>query len=462
MAENKEYVPSSFRDPSGSLFYHEGILYREVRDVYKENYDFLMSSGLYKALTDAGILIPHQEIDAGRFKSDGVYKVIRPEEISFLSYPYEWSFTQLKDAALCTLRIQEMSLEYGMSLKDCSAYNIQFREGRPVFIDTLSFEKYERGTLWVAYRQFCQHFLAPLVLMGMADIRLGRLSRLFIDGIPLNLASRLLPIKARFKFPLLIHIYLHAMSQRHFADKRVKIDKGGMSHRSFLGLIDSLKGAIRRLKWQPEGTEWADYYDESNYSSDSFKHKQELVTRYLDKIKPKSVWDLGANTGLFSRIAADMGIQTISFDIDAACVERNYLDGKKRGETKILPLVLDLTNPSPDIGWESKERPSIFKRGPADTALALALIHHLAISNNVPLDKTARFFSRICKRLIIEFVPKSDSQVRRLLSTREDIFPHYTQQTFETAFKEYFKISDSTNIKGSDRILYLMEGNGRA
>jgi hypothetical protein len=268
----------------------------------------------------------------------------------------------------------------------------------------------------VAYRQFCQHFLAPLSLMAFKDIRLNQLFRAFIDGIPLDLASSLLPFLSKFKLPLFSHIHLHAKSQKHFADKTVNIKKHKMSHISFLGLIDNLESAIKKMKWQPKGTEWAEYYEDTNYSSDAMNHKKEIVTEFLKRIAPSSLWDLGANTGVFSSIAGSLGIQTISFDVDPASVEKNYLECTEREDTKVLPILLDLTNPSSGIGWANRERMSFMERGPADAVLSLALIHHLIISNNVPTAKIAEFFSEISASLIIEFVPKSDSQVERLLS----------------------------------------------
>ena len=453
-------LPSSFRDPSGVLFFRDGFIYRQVNTIYKEDYDHLINSGLYETLTDANaeLLIPHEEVDIEYAISDRAYKIINPELIPFISYPYEWCFSQLQDAALTTLKIQKKSLDFGMSLKDCSAYNIQFRKGKPVFIDTLSFEKYREGQPWVAYRQFCQHFLAPLTLMSYRDIRLNQLFRTYIDGVPLGLASSLLPVRTRFRFSLLSHIHLHAKSQKHFAHKTVNTSSRKMSRLSFLGIIDSLESATRKLKWQAQGTEWADYYENSNYSSEALQHKKQIVAEFLDNINPKNVWDIGANVGIFSRIASDKGIQTISFDIDPAAVEKSYLECVKNGETNILPLLLDLTNPSPGIGWENQERMSWLERGPADTVLALALIHHLAISNNLPLDKIADFFNRICcGSVIVEFVPKSDSQVQRLLSTREDIFPDYTQRVFENEFKKYFTIQRSIKLRDSKRTLYLMQ-----
>ncbi len=451
-------VSASFRDPSGFLFYRDGEIYRQVNAVYGENYAHLMDSGLYEALVKDDFLVPHQEVDVAAPEPDPAFKVVKPQRLSFISYPYEWCFSQLKDAALATLEIQQRAFEFGMSLKDASAYNIQFKGGRPLLIDTLSFEKYCEGEPWVAYRQFCQHFLAPLALMSYRDVRLNQLLRVHIDGMPLDLASSLLPLRTYFVFSLLSHIHLHARAQRRFADKTV--DAGGreMGRLSFRGLVDNLKSAVERLTWEAGGTEWADYYEETNYPPDALQQKKRLVAQFLGQIDPRSVWDLGANVGVFSRIASDRGIHTLSFDVDHAAVERNYLRCVKEEEAHILPLLLDLTNPSPGIGWENEERASLLARGPADTVFALALIHHLAISNNLPLDRLAGFFSTICRSLIIEFVPKDDSQVQRLLATREDIFSHYTQRHFEDAFREYFIIRCAEKLKGTERTLYLMEG----
>ncbi|HTW92623.1 MAG TPA: class I SAM-dependent methyltransferase [bacterium] len=451
-----ESVPSSFRDPDGFLFRRSDTLYRQINNSYLADYKKLMESGLYRDLTEAGLLIPHEETSEPPM-SGGSSLVIQPETIPFISYPYEWSFTQLQDAALTTMSIEKKALEHGMSLKDASAYNIQFLAGRPVLIDTLSFEQYREGEPWVAYRQFCQHFLAPLALMSHADVRLSQLLRVYIDGIPLDLASRLLPSKTHLSLGLATHIHLHAQAQRKYADKQAKPVDRKMSRMAFLGLIDNLESTTKKLTWKPAGTEWADYYDATNYTDSSLEHKAQLVAGYLEKVSPKTVWDLGANTGRFSRIAADRGIPTIAFDIDPAAVELNYLDCRKRGEKNLLPLLSDLTNPSPAIGWQNRERQSLIERGPCDTALALALVHHLAIGNNLPFDRIADFLAGICRTLIIEFVPKSDSQVQRLLATRDDIFPGYTKEVFEQVFSLRFATLASSPVKDSERTIYLME-----
>ena len=454
---DKEKLPGSFRDPSGFLFFQDDSIYRQVNIIYKENYDHLIDSGLYETLVNAGLLISHDEIVTQDGVDGYIYKILKPKLIPFISYPYEWCFSQLKDAALATLEVQKISLEHGMTLKDSSAYNIQFVKGAPVFIDTLSFERYNDGKPWVAYRQFCQHFLAPLAIMSYRDIRLSQLLRVHIDGIPLDLASSLLPLRTRFMFSLASHIHLHAKSQKFFGDRTVDVSAHKMSLQSLLGMINSLEATINKFTWRPQTTLWESYYGATNYSPDAFQHKKMIVTELLNKISPKNVWDLGANIGVFSQIAADNNSRVVSFDNDPSCVERIYLDLVKNGETDILPLFLDFTNPSPSIGWANSERMSIFERGKADTALALALVHHLAISNNLPFNNIAEFLSKVCDSLIIEYIPKDDSQVQRLLASREDIFHNYTQSSFENEFGKYFKTESSVIIKDSARILYLME-----
>lgn len=418
-----------------------------------------MRSGLYETLVSQHMLIPHCEVDVSPEVEATAYKIIQPELIPFISYPYEWCFSQLKAAALTTLRIQKIALQGGMSLKDASAYNIQFRNGKPVLIDTLSFGIYEEGRPWVAYRQFCQHFLAPLALMGATDVRLNRLARDYIDGVPLDLASRLLPKSTWFRFALLLHIHLHAKSQKRFAASRKVPPDRKLSKTGLLGIIDSLETAVAKMNWQPAGTEWGDYYEDTNYSPEALDDKRTIVCRYLDEIGPRTLWDMGANTGLFSRLASERGMQTVALDSDPAAVEKAYrmID---EAHSSLVPLCIDLTNPSPAIGWANRERLSLIERGPVDAVMALALIHHLAISNNLPLQRIALFFSTLCQHLIIEFVPKSDSQVQRLLETRQDIFPKYTQRFFENEFSHYFRIERVDSIADSERVLYLMRTKG--
>ncbi|MBU1318722.1 MAG: SAM-dependent methyltransferase [candidate division Zixibacteria bacterium] len=459
MTISSRIIKSSFRDPSGFVFLDGGTIYRQINKCYREHYEYLMGSGLYDALTEAGLLLNHEEVDKLAGRSELEYKVIRPEQIDFLTYPYEWCFSQLRDAAPTTLAIQNIAFRFGMTLKDASAYNVQFHQGKPIFIDTLSFEIYEEGHTWNAYRQFCQHFLAPLALMSCRDIRLSQLLRNNIDGIPLDLASSLLPIRSRLRFSLLSHIYLHSISQRRYADKRVGTGRR-ISQQAFLGLIDSLESAVRGLSYEPAGTVWSDYYSDTNYSDDTLRQKESAVADFLDAVLPRSVWDIGSNTGRFSRLASSKGIQTLSIDSDPAAVEKNYLECLRIGDTKCLPLLADLTNPSPGIGWRNEERIALINRGTPDCVMALALVHHLVISNNVPPGLIAEFFAGICHSLIIEFVPKADSQVVRLLRSRQDIFEDYSESGFADAFRQYFTISRKAPLSGSERVLFLMESKG--
>ena len=456
-AQAGQALRSSFRDPAGFVLKREGVILRQVNDVYRRNYDRLVGSGLYDALTERGLLIPHTELAASTQYGAAAYKILRPERIPFVSYPYEWCFGQLKDAALATLMIQRTAVEHGMSLKDGSAYNIQFIGCRPVHIDTLSFEIQAEGQPWTGYRQFCQHFLAPLALMSTVDVQHGQLSRVHIDGVPLDLASRTLPVPTWLRPSLLLHVHLHARAQHRFRDRAVDRKRARVDRKGMLGLIDHLRSAVEGLTWNPVDSIWAEYDRHNNYSDEATEHKEALVQRFLGMTNPRMVWDLGSNHGRFGRMAARMGARVACLDADYSAVESNYRAGRSAGDSQVLPLVVDLNNPSPASGWAHEERLALIERGPADTIMALALIHHMAIGNNVPLDRIAEWLSRMGRHLIIEFVPKTDSQVQRLLAHREDVFANYRQDEFERAFATRFRIRHAETIRGSSRVLYLMD-----
>jgi hypothetical protein len=460
---NFTFDSGSFRDPSGVVFYQNHVLYRQINRVYKQHYEVLMNSGLYEKLTANSWLVSHQEAGLAHAISLDIYKIIKPEPVAFVSYPYAWSFSQLKDAALLMLTIQETALQYGMSLKDASAFNIQFHNGKPILIDTLSFEVYQKGKPWVAYKQFCQHFLAPLALMALVDVRLSSLLRPFIDGVPLDLASHLLPWKTYLNPGLTLHIHLHARTQKKYADNAEAIKNTSMTMNlpALFGFLDNLKTTINRLHWKCSATEteWGDYYTFTNYSDKAFAHKRRLVQGWVKMVNPRMVWDLGANTGEFSRIASERGINTIAFDIDPIAVEKNYMMTKSKQETHLLPLFLDLTNPSPALGWAHSERKSLLERGPVDMVFALALIHHLVITNNIPLSRVADFLAKISTYLILEFVPKSDSQVQKLLTSREDVFSHYSLKQCLIEFSPYFTLVEKVKLEDSHRVLLLFKRN---
>lgn len=452
-------IGGSYRDPSGFLFTEDATLYRQVAYSYQPDYERLVDSGLLTELVEGGLLVAHEEVDHPGFAgSEAPYKVLRPERVPFISYPFEWCFSQLKDAALLTLEIQNRALAQGMWLKDASAYNVQFRGCSPVFIDTLSFELYPKGSPWIAYQQFCEHFLAPLALMAHCHVGLGGLLRASLEGIPLDIASRLLPMRTRIQPSMLTHIHLHSRAQRkHAASSEESVRKLrtiSMSMQALRGILDSLESSIQSLQWSPTGTEWSEYYDHTNYDDSTAADKQNCISRWIGEVAPSQVWDLGANTGRFARLASEHGIPTLASDIDSGAVEKMYLAGRQHGDRSLHPLLMDLANPTPGLGWDNGERMSFAERGPADLVLALALIHHLAIGRNVSLEAIATVLARLGQRVVVEFVPKGDSQVDHMLSTRTDIFPDYTEKGFEAAFALLFETEERYPLEGSERVLY--------
>ena len=443
-----EKEPSSFRDPDGFIFYQDGDLQRAVKQSYKENYKHLMDSGLYRDLKESGEIIPHNEIE-----SDSFYRVLEPEEIKFISYPYEWSFNQLKDAAILTLEIQEKALEYGMSLKDARTYNIQFRNGAPVLIDTLSFEK-KGERPWAAYRQFCRHFLAPLALMSYKDARLLQLMKNHVDGIPLDLASKLLPRRTKLRPGILLHLHMHSKTQKYFKGKNSS-ESLKMSDKAVRSIIKNLKNTVRRMEF--ESTKKSSL--NQTVKQDDARNT-DMDTRILDewfsKVSPDITWDLTPKgTSIGRKSLEDKDCVVISFEDCHMNADIFYRICRRDDIGNILPLVQDFNNPSPGLGWDNKEMKKLSDRGHADLGIALDFIPKLAISNNLPLDMIASFFGENCENLIIEFIPKSDSRVQRLLESREDIFTEYSEEVFEREFSKYYSIVEEKNI-GEGKI-YLMK-----
>jgi hypothetical protein len=295
--------------------------------------------------------------------------------------------------------------------------------------------------------------------MSYVDVRLLQLLRAHLDGVPLDLASRLLPARTRLSPGILTHIHLQAAAERRMAG-RIPSANGGrpgaMSATAAQALLDSLERTVKGLTWRLSKTTWGDYYQGTNYTDSAFSHKREIVSGVLDRVAPATVWDLGANDGTFSRLASDRGIPTVAFDVDPVAVEKNYDRVVRAHERHLLPLLLDLTNPTARSGWAHEERDSFADRGPADLVLALALVHHLAIAHNVPLPRIAEFMARLARVLVIEFVPKQDSQLQRMLATRDDIFQDYTQAGFEAAFSDWFTIEQAVPVRDALRTIYVM------
>jgi hypothetical protein len=453
--------PASFRDPSGFVFRRDGILYRQVQTTAAADWDAFRSTGLYERLAADRLIVEHTEVALDLAARPDAAAVIRPRLIDVVSYPYEWAFSQLKEAALLTLEVQSRALDAGMRLRDASAFNVQFDAGRPILIDSLSFEVAALTEPWPAYRQFCEHFLGPLALMAYRDVRCGLLLRDFIDGIPIDLVARLLPGRTRLKLGLSAHIHLHAGAQRRAARDPAPAEGAApkqrrMSETGQRALLDSLRGTVAGLRYEPT-SHWAGYSHATSYSEAGTESKATLVREMLAAVGGTTAWDVGANIGVYSAIAADAGYRVVAYDQDAASVEAHWLKVRGDGKPAILPLVLDLANPSPALGWALSERASFLERGEPDVMLALALVHHLAIGNNVPLDRVASLFARMAPRAIVEFVPKEDPMTRRLLASRPDIFHGYSIEGFRDAVGGPFRILREERIADSPRTLFLLE-----
>jgi hypothetical protein len=459
--ENMEISAASFRDPAGYVFIDKGIIKRAVTIHGEADYQRCLQSGLYDRLIKDELLVSHREESPDPSFSPAVKTILVPEQIRTLSYPYEWGFGQLRDAALLTLKVERIALEFGMSLKDASAFNIQFIGPKPIFIDTLSFEQNDGGP-WPAYNQFCRHFLAPLSLMSYIHPGFNLFWKSSLDGFPLDLTSTLLPRRTYLKFGLLIHMHLHAKSQiKHSKPGGTPQDatkKIASKHDRKQVLIDSLRSTVAGLHLSKQQTEWADYYKQaSHYSDAAEKHKKEIVGRFLKQLQPQLVYDLGGNIGEYSRLATAQGASCVCFDIDPLCVHYNYERARTEGDRHMLPLMMDLTNPTPPLGFHLRERLSFFERPKADLLLVLALIHHLRITGNTPFRRIAAFLADLSGNLLLEYVPKHDSMVRALLSSRRDTFFDYDEDQFVAAFNQYFVVKERVLIPETDRSIYLFQ-----
>lgn len=457
IAENIKPDPSSFRDPSGFVFEQNDSVYRQVNLIYKEHYDQLLSSGLYERLVTKKLLISHHEVKDAVATDDQVYKIIEPERINLISYSCEWSFDMLKDAALLTLKIATIALDYSMVLKDATPYNIQWHKGRLIFIDTLSFEKYEEGKPWIAYRQFCESFLSPLLLMHYKKTDLHEMQFAYPEGIPLETTRRLLPWRSTLSVHTWLHIHMHAKFSRKHAGKS---EQGAVvSKKKLIGLLMSLKTLIQSLHFKNIQTTWGNYYEEAAKRETYLETKKEIIKNWLNELPVLNAGiDFGSNNGEFTRLLTEKGIRSIAMDIDAVAINKLYLKNKEAINELIQPLLVDLSKPTPSYGLNNTERQSLLGRiYHRDIGLHLALIHHLCLGKNIPFTAIASMLVDCCKYLVIEFVPKSDYRSQILLTNKKDIYDWYTEEIFEKEFSAYFNIRKKIEIADTGRILFLME-----
>ncbi|MFO8164426.1 MAG: SAM-dependent methyltransferase [Thermodesulfobacteriota bacterium] len=451
--------PGSFRDPSGSIFRKNGKIYRSIYKAGVRDFEAAQASGVYDQLIKSGILLPFQVIDTPEFAPDATIHCLSHPRLPMISYPWEWPFSLLKEAALIHLEAMEQLIPLGFWLRDASAFNVQYSGKRLCLIDTLSIGPKPPQSPWVAYGQFCSHFLAPLAMAAYCDVRTLSLWRSYMDGFPLDMAAKMLPFWRRYQPGLLMHLTLHARFQKT-SDRKEDISKtkpikrSAVSDQGLLGIIRSLKTTIKGIKWQPVSNIWDSYQDIRTYKYEDVTKKSEFVDRVVGKLKPKLVWDLGANTGEFSFIAAAKGSFVVSLEEDSACTESIYQRVSKNDTQSVLPLTMDLSNPSPNLGWNNSERASLQARGPADLLLALALIHHLVLSRYVPLKMVAKWFGQLSEYLIVEFVPPEDPMVKKLLINRYDDHHPYNLETFKSSFGDIFHFIDQTTLPNG-RILFF-------
>lgn len=456
MSPNAFLHPSSYRDPSGFMFEKEGILYRQVNNVFREHYDLFIQSGCYNHFVEKGQLISHQSITENLSGTADCYLTLKPEKINFISYPYEWSFDMLKDAALLTLQMTKEAMSFGLILKDATPYNTQWHNGKIVFIDTLSFEKYNETEPWIAYRQFCESFLGPLLLMHHHKLPLQQLLLAYPEGIPLAIVKKLLPGRSGLSLYTYLHIYVHANMAA--GKKKNSTRKTAFTKQKMLNVIGSLESLITKLQFSQQESTWSAYYDEAGQRKDYLDEKKKIITGWVDQFPHiKKAADLGANNGEFSRLLAQKNIDVLAADADALCINNLYRQLKSGTIKNIQPLIIDLANPTPAIGVNNEEHSSFIHRCHAELLLVLALVHHLAIGKNIPFEKIAAFCSGIGNYLVIEFIPKQDEKIQLLLSEKKDIYTMYNEQQFLLAFEKYFQLLNRQPIGESGRILFLMK-----
>ena len=443
-----ERLSGSFRDPSGYVFSEGGRLFRRITETGKRDFSCFINSGLAEKLSREGKIVPFGLSG----KDDSLLEL---EKLPFITYPYEWSFSQLRDAALLTLELLREALTHDMVLKDASAFNIAFRNGRPVFMDHTSFTVYRENEPWRAYRQFAMHFPAPLLLMQKCDLRCLGLFREDLGGIPLELASRLLPWHTRLSPGILIHIHLHAAFDKRCSEVPGEARKASLSRKQFENMIDSMFDFTASLRFPRQKTAWAQYTGTTSYEEASFLFKQQCVEAFCRTCAPGVCLDLGANSGAFSEIAARYARHVVAADIDPCAVEFLYQLNREK-VPNLVPVLLDLNNPAPALGVLNAERDSFFDRFRGDLVLGLALIHHLRITGNWSLEQIAELFARLAPKALVEFVPREDPQVKQLLRGREEYCPDWTLDEMCRVFARKYKNCERFPIPGSCRTLLLL------
>lgn len=454
------YDAGSFRDRDGRIFYREGEVFRALSLAALDDWKAVSAQSFFQqAMRDGRIVETSAAPCDAAGQNDEWAGLLRHARIPFISYPYEWTFGMLRDAALLQLELLREALAADMILKDATAYNTQWVGARPTLIDVSSFRRLQPGEPWPGYRQFCQFFLYPLMLQAYRGIPFQPLLRGRLDGIEPETCNRMLSLRDWLRPGVFTHVHLHARLQARYA-RRGHVPENALPaagfHKGMIAAnVEGLSRLVQRLKWAPDTTVWTDYASRNSYTPDDRRLKEEFVREAVHTKRWRLAWDFGCNTGAFARIAAESADTVVAMDADSTVIEGLYNSLRRDGNTQILPLVNNVADPSPGLGWRGRERGTLADRGQPDLILCLALVHHLVMGANIPLQELLEWLATYRAQLIIEFVPKSDPMVQQLLAGRPDIYSDYDQRLFEDGLNNLFSIERRQAFQGNGRILYF-------
>jgi SAM-dependent methyltransferase len=448
----------SYRDTAARVVKKESGYYRYIFHEYKAEYDYLMQSGLYQELTKKRLLIEHQEI-ALDTKDPKVYKQLFPRQIPFQSYPFEWSYTQWRKAILAYLRINHIALGYGMILKDATPYNFYLTGGKAVMFDTSSFKFFKENDSWIAYRKFCEEFLSPVTLMHYNGPEWSKLTMANLRGLPLDFVSKQLPIKSWLNLTTLLHIHIHSKYFGHYESLDVEKKNKGFTTEKIKSLQKMIFKTIYR--WEKPyqfKSHWSTYYQNDIESPEYLKDKEATIRRWLDIIKPKSILDLGSNTGKFSFIAAEYAERVISLEGDTKCVDKIEEQINLRKLDNLYTLIGNIAELTPSLGFHNFETKSINSRVNSDLVLGLALVHHLHINNQLSFAQIVEmFFLFSSQYLIVEFIPITDNKVQLLMRDKKINLSDYNEVSFTNILSKWYNIIENVSLKETERKLILLK-----
>jgi SAM-dependent methyltransferase len=414
-----------------------------------------MSSGLFKELITRKLLIPHTEVKHDS-RDPNIYTLIKPDQISFLSYPFEWSYNQWRKVILSYLEINLIALKFGMILKDATPYNFYLHEGNAVLFDTSSFAFFKTPDYWLSYKQFCEEMLGPFALMHYNGFKWGKLTRASHRGLPIDFISKNLALKSKLNLTCLVHLHLHANSYHKRNTDQLK-SKSGLSVEKLSELISMIKSTINEWdKSYQYPNHWVNYYEKDIETTEYLLDKETTLKSYIEYCSPKRVVDLGANTGKFSEIASQYAETVIAYEYDETCVDYIESQIKEKQKNNLYTVIGDLSETSPNFGLLNKEHISIINRTNSDLVLALALVHHLALPKMIPFELITDILYNFTSRFsIVEFIERSDRKVQHLLKDNPRYYP--TKQEFEEIISEKFNIIKQRTLESSVRTIYLLE-----